>query len=453
MDVNTKIRDFVRDNPDVCRDDQELCSRLVEEHNEYYPVIPTPYLIPETAYADLCRKTELIHRALEKVLRRYRDDRRIRDYFGHLDVYAAWLDLPVVSEHQIPVARFDLVEDRSGRFNMIESNTCCPVAPCRLPAMMDMIRPTKTYRFVSEQVNLIPLPLQDHRTIFNYLVMEYEKHFEKQETYRIGIGETTAQESVRDILRYKVDSAVRYGCDSEIMAIQDLQLHDGSILHRGRPVHVLYQFLDVHIERDLAGIASSPADIHDYLEGMRRKALLVVNPFPAMFISEDKSMLALLRNPAYRDYFDAEELAAVEDLVPETFRLRDEIVEFEGEKTSLLPLLRSRKDDLVIKGQMANSGNDVTIGHQTSAAAWEAKIRASLGGLYVVQKYVAGKTQALRDLSSPEQIVTMNGTLAMCLIGGKACGMDNRLSTAFVTNCARGGVTQNVLVYADHGAR
>lgn len=449
MDVNARIQDFVRDNATTYRDDQSLCDRLIEEQREYYPIIPAPYLIPESSYRALCRNTELVHQALEKVLRAYRTDQKVRDYFGHLTEYDEWLNLPVLTQHQIPVARFDLVEDESGRFHMIESNTCCPIAPCRLPGMFDVIRPTATFQFASQQANLVPLPLQDHRTIFNYLVNEYERNFGKRDEYLIGIGDTRSQADVRNILQYKVDAALACGHQSELISIQDLHLAGGAACHRGREVHVLYQFFDVQLHRALAGIADSQAEISSYLEAIRRKALLVVNPFPSMFISEDKSILALLRDPLYRDYFDADELQAISRLIPETYRLRSQWVSFEGERADLLNLVRSRKDEFVIKGQMANSGSDVTVGRQTSTAQWEAKINASEGGPYVVQKYIHGKMQHLRDAHDQNQEVSMNGTLAMCLIGGKASGMDNRLSPDFVTNCARGAVTQNVLVYSD----
>jgi hypothetical protein len=449
MDVNAKIQEFVRENPTTYRNDQDLCNRLIEEQREYYPIIPAPYLIPESAYTQLSQNTELVHSALEKVLRAYPVDQKVRDYFGHLVDYAEWLSLPVLTEHQIPVARFDLVEDEAGLFHMIESNTCCPIAPCRLPGMFEIIRPTATYQFASRQVDLVPLPLQDHRTIFNYLVREYATKFGKRDQYLIGIGDTKSQADVRNILQYKVDAALACGHESELMSIQDLRVEDGSAFHRGREVHVLYQFFDVQLNRNLAGIANSKSELSGYLEAIRRKALIVVNPFPAMFISEDKSILAMLRDPNYHEYFDADELRAIEDLIPETYKLRDQWVSFEGERANLQTLIRSRKDDFVIKGQMANSGSDVTVGRQTSGAQWREKINSSLEGPYVVQKYVHGKVQHLRDANNQNQPVSMNGTLAMCLIGGKPSGMDNRLSPDFVTNCARGAVTQNVLVYAD----
>jgi uncharacterized circularly permuted ATP-grasp superfamily protein len=293
------------------------------------------------------------------------------------------------------------------------------------------------------------VPLQSGRMIYEYLVSEYEKHFPKEPRYNLVIADSTSQVSVRSVLEHKKAGALAFGCDSDIAAIQELTWNGKHVLHKGKRVHILYQFLDVLFTNELANVAANYDEIAGYLEGMRNKAMLVVNPFPPIFVSEDKSSLALLRDPAFAELFTAEQRKAIELLVPPTFRMRDGEVVFDGQKTELRALLLARKNDFVIKAQMESMGRDVLIGRDAAPDAWAAKIASAWGGPYIAQELVAAKPVEMINPANLDETVPMNYTLALFVIGGQSKGMFNRISPGFITNVAQGGARQDVVVYRD----
>jgi hypothetical protein len=176
--------------------------------------------------------------------------------------------------------------------------------------------------------------------------------------------------------------------------------------------------------------------------------MLVVNPFPSIFISEDKSILALLMDREFADDFDADEHEAIRALVPETYRLRDQEVEFENEKVDLVRLLKERKDDFLIKAQMESMGRDIVIGRDVDSQRWDDIIDKKLGGMFVAQRFIEEKPIELLDPSlETDSTISMYYTLALFFMGGRITGMFNRVSPKLVTNVAQGGAYQEVFIY------
>jgi hypothetical protein len=139
-------------------------------------------------------------------------------------------------------------------------------------------------------------------------------------------------------------------------------------------------------------------------------------------------------------------------LVPETYRLRDEPVVFEGERVNLPQLLRGRQRDFIIKAQMESMGRDILIGREASPAEWESKLAAALDGPYVAQRFVEERPLELFDPEEPGRPIAMHYTLALFFLGGAVQGMYNRVSPGYVTNVARGGARQDVIVVERRGA-
>jgi hypothetical protein len=236
-----------------------------------------PYLIGRSQYDPLVERSELVHGALETVLLRHADDPRVRSYFAHLDAFQWLFDLPKTTTLSIPTARFDLIEDGLGGYGMIETNSACPHGSTTSFEMRDTdLRPRL------QAQTLTPIPVQRRQTIFDFLATQYRARFGSNRSPRIGIGhapaQTGARPDVQAILEGKAESGRLCGYDCEVVAITALRRRNGRLEHEGRPIDVLYQFLDPALDRPLSGFANSKTEIADYLEAIRREELLVVNP-------------------------------------------------------------------------------------------------------------------------------------------------------------------------------
>jgi hypothetical protein len=391
----------------------------------------------------------LVFNALNRVVSLYNKDKKITEYFKHLKLYEPFLSLPVLSDPIIPIARYDLVRAKDGRFQINEPNTCCPGGPIWTSLFYNILKETYIYHFVSSLISEVLTPLQNPSCIYNFLRNEYEKYFPKASPLNILITDTKSAPMETELFELR-DGARRLGYKSEKAIIQDLKYDNGIVSLNGEKVHIIYQFLDVLFTNEMAQIGNNFDEIKDYMAALRGKACLVINPFPPIFISEDKIILALLCDPLFKDYFTKDEHRAIKELVPETYRVRDENIIFEGEKINLLQLLKSRKKDFVIKAQMESMGRDILIGLTATKDEWEDKICKSVDGMYVAQRFIEEEPLQIPDPNDPDILKDMNYTLALFFMGGEPQGMFNRVSTGLVTNVAQRGAMQNVIIYDDN---
>jgi hypothetical protein len=412
------------------------------------PYTPIPYFLERSRYEALCDDALLVFGALDRIVAGYATDRKIRAYFPHLEKYDVFLSLPPIVDPAIAIARFDILESRTGQFQIVEPNTCCPGGAIWTALFYELFTQTSVGAEVLKSVREVPQRLHDPTTIYRFLTSEYAKHFGATDECRIMIADTKAAPMDEELVELCQEGNAR-GFTCVKGTIQDIAFLDGAAYAGDQRIHVLYQFLDVLFRGDYAQITESLDEIAGYLAAMRARKMLVINPFPPIFISEDKTSLALLREPEFADYFSADEHAAIARLVPPTYRVRDTAVEFEGERTNLLTLLRTRQKDFVIKAQMESMGRDITIGAQVSAEAWDRKLQFCTDGPYIAQQFVEEQALALPDPGDLTRTQQNFYTLALFFMGGEIQGMYNRVSPQLVTNVAQGGAIQNVIVYED----
>jgi hypothetical protein len=452
----TKIEQHCRSHPDAVSRDYEhtragaAAKDIVWRTGERFavPYTPIPYFLENSRYQVLCRDALLVFAALDRIVAGYARDPQIRAYFPHLAKFDVFLSLPAQTDPAIPIARFDLLETRAGQFQIVEPNTCCPGGSIWTALFYELYTQTSVGAQVRDLVREVPQPLHDPTLIYRYLTGEHAKHFGTTDECRIMIADTASAPMDEELVELAQEGN-RLGYPCIKAQIQNIAFRDGGAYVDGQRVHVLYQFLDVLFRGELAQIANSLDEISGYLDAMRANSLLVINPFPPIFISEDKSILALLQEPEFASYFSPEEHAAISRLVPRTYRVRDHVVTFEGQRTNLLTLLRKRQKDFVIKAQMESMGRDIVIGAQVTPEEWEKKLSASLNGPYVAQQFVEERPLNLPDPKDFTRTVENFYTLELWFMGGEIQGMGNRVSPQLVTNVAKGGAVQNVIVFED----
>ncbi len=107
-------------------------------------------------------------------------------------------------------------------------------------------------------------------------------------------------------------------------------------------------------------------------------------------LAGSKSIFELLSNPEYRSLFDDDTATVLDELIPWTRVLSDRNTTYQGEMVDLLPFVRERQNQLVIKpstGGLAGAG--VVLGWQADAATWEKAIKTAKRRPCVVQERVA----------------------------------------------------------------
>lgn len=453
-DPNRLLADYARDNLDEIRADYEYSAARVRELNldfedpdDLITHFAVPYCLDRHRYEALCADASLVFDALNRVVVAYGTDPQVRAFFPHLEQFERFLTLPVLPDPAIAIARYDLVESRNGEFKIVEPNTCCPGGTIWTSMFNDMFRKGNTYRFLREHITEVPQRIHNGDTIYDFLTEQHARHFGPRDHYAFAIADTRTAPMEAELHELR-DGARQRGHAAEKCQIQDFELKSDGLYLNNLRIDIVYQFLDVLYKDDMAQIAASYDEIADYLEAMKRRQVLVVQPFPPIFLSEDKSILALLTDEAFKDYFTPDEHAAIARLVPETYRLAEGKVRFEGDVVDLRRLLLERKDDFLVKAQMESMGRDIVIGREVSDDRWRVHLDATMGGPYVAQRFIEEKPLELHAPGEvPGPIVPLHYTLALLILGGEPVGMFNRVSPNLVTNVARGGASGEVIVY------
>lgn len=102
----------------------------------------------------------------------------------------------------------------------------------------------------------------------------------------------------------------------------------------------------------------------------------------------DKRNLGLLRELAEQSKFSTEDNQLILQSIPWTANLTDREVLYNQEQISLLELLRTKKDELVIKAAQGFQGKDVFIGKFSSNTEWEKAIETALNnGHFIAQEF------------------------------------------------------------------
>ncbi|QHI35390.1 hypothetical protein IMCC3317_07360 [Kordia antarctica] len=102
----------------------------------------------------------------------------------------------------------------------------------------------------------------------------------------------------------------------------------------------------------------------------------------------DKRNLGLLRELAEQGKFSTEDNQLILQSIPWTANITDREVLYNQEKISMLNLLRTKKDELVIKAAQGFQGKDVFIGKFSSSTEWEEAIETAIkNGHFIAQEF------------------------------------------------------------------
>lgn len=101
-----------------------------------------------------------------------------------------------------------------------------------------------------------------------------------------------------------------------------------------------------------------------------------------------KANLAMLSDELNRGLFSAAELASIARIVPWTRMVRDGRALVDGREQGLLAYAVEHREDLVLKPTSLHGGQGVVLGWEVPAQVWQDRLRAALGGAFVLQRRI-----------------------------------------------------------------
>jgi uncharacterized circularly permuted ATP-grasp superfamily protein len=182
----------------------------------------------------------------------------------------------------------------------------------------------------------------------------------------------------QEILREAFEAA---GVRCRLADPRELLVRHGRLWAGTDPIALVYR-------RALLGelVARAP-DAQALMEAYRERVAVFVNSFRCQ-LSEDKALFALLSDERHAALLTPDERALVPRVVPWTRKVEERRTVHAGREVDLVPLVLRERPRFVLKPAHGYGGVAVTVGAEVTASAWEAGVRAAIGGAWVVQERV-----------------------------------------------------------------
>lgn len=196
----------------------------------------------------------------------------------------------------------------------------------------------------------------------------------------------SSYETLEPYMQHFSGRLTEMGIDTVFGHIGQLEVRDGGVWLGDVKLDIIQRLFMLEDLEDPESLALA----EPILDAAARGEVKIFTPLDSeMFAS--KSALAMLSDEANRKHFDAETLASLDRILPWTRMVRSEQVTLEdGSRVDLIDYVLSHQDDLVLKPTQLHGGDGVLLGWraETSAEEWEERVRAAVGGSWIVQRRI-----------------------------------------------------------------
>jgi hypothetical protein len=197
---------------------------------------------------------------------------------------------------------------------------------------------------------------------------------------------------------------------------RDLVIGPRGVAWRGRRVDVVWRMFTLAQVVEGSGESWSARLVRD----LRRLGVPLVSPITTSFFGS-KNALALLSAPGFRSRMTPAERAAVDRILPLSFRLGDPAVDLGDGARPASEVCLAHRETLVIKPAFGRMGQGVTVGRDSTADEWAAVVRSSDPATTMVQELVVPEAEHLTTQQSPDA-VAWHLVHGMFLVGTEMAG-------------------------------
>ena len=218
---------------------------------------------------------------------------------------------------------------------------------------------------------------------------------------------------------------------------REVTFEDGALICGGRRIDILYRRVLMN------DILARPDECAALVEAYATKSVCMANTFRCK-LAHKKAFFAVLTDDRNAHLFSASERAAIAAHIPWTRLVADEDTSRSGRREPLLALAEANRETLVLKPNDEYGGTGVTLGWETSAAAWTSALNAALEdpkGSWIVQERIPVRREVFPMFDAVGD-VTMRDMLVDCapyLFRGRMTGYLTRLSSTGLANVTSGG--------------
>lgn len=171
------------------------------------------------------------------------------------------------------------------------------------------------------------------------------------------------------------------GCPVKIVDPEELDYSGGNLYATGARVDFVYKRLVTFELLQRLGLN------HPLVRAVRERAVCMANGFAVQMLFQ-KSLFALLNDPAFFQPKNAEVAQAIQKHVPWSRLVRDCKTQYNGQSIDLLPFIESNQNRLVLKPCSEYGGKGVSLGWECSDAQWKVAMKDAAASPHIVQERV-----------------------------------------------------------------
>lgn len=405
------------------------------------PICPflRPHFFPRSRYAAITNAAENLHLAFERLTEAALENEEIMAELNLTEKEERMARLDPRYKNLCVSSRLDAFLD-GDEFKFLEYNAETPAG------IGDQVSFEKVFaevpevqEFLSENRHWRPAP---HATLLSALVAAYRDSGGKKEKPNIAIVDWDGVSTVSEfeILRAFWQAE---GCATIIANPFELE-YDGKTLRAGDfEVDIFYKRVIIH--EFLETFDETHPLVRAYADGN----VCMANNFRVK-IAHKKTSFAILSDEKYARIFTSEQRGLIKKHIPWTRRVRDAKTTFENREVGLLELLRTRRENFILKPHDDYGGHGVSFGWEHSASEWESLLENALAHCFVAQERVAvEKTSIPTMLGGELSRQSLNIDFDPFLFNGKVSGGLVRLSASSLVNVSAGGGETALVVMDD----
>ena len=229
----------------------------------------------------------------------------------------------------------------------------------------------------------------------------------------------------------------RMGIPTLIADPRELEWDGKSLTTQGKKIDLVYRRVLIN------DMVAKPAECSALVKAYAANAVCVTNNFRCK-IPHVKAFFAVLTGEQNGALFSQGERELIRKHIPWTRVVADVKTAHYGQPIELLAFIRKERENMVLKPSDEYGGSGVTLGWETSEAAWDAAIQLAVSaknGVWIAQERIPIRREIFPYMAQTGKVDyrDMLVDFAPYLFRGKLCGFLTRLSATGLANVTSGG--------------
>lgn len=406
-----------------------------------FPYSMKPLIVNEKENKYFKEVTEILSECLEIVLKAYINDEFVQDYFSYYDKYKDLILSNIIPGRQITVSRYDVVWYGKDNFQIFECNTCCPGGVSILGEIKKNYVKLPFIKNLLKDKKYTPFKCDETSSFINALIQRFREATNYNPS-KIGIAFANYNGMYSYELKELCEATKGMGYNSCVCDAKDLHNgKDGKLYFKEEEMNIVYYKVDqLMLNKDI---------LSEINTSTKNGYAVTINSYPAMFITESKMVLSLLRNHYFQNkYLTSDQVDVINKHIPWTTKLDDEEkISRNGQTMSLIDYSIENKDNLVLKIDNETRGAHIYIGKNISMSKWKKLLADNNNKNWIIQEYCnIPSTIILENKNGQIEEIEKKYGIDFFMYNGKYAGIVSRISESDIINVGSGGYEQPVLL-------